>query len=199
MDADDALNRPAIAAALEEEFEEPAEVASTPLSSISFSSDGTRRAFSGPSDGPAAKKPRLSALEEIRMNEERHKQRLAEAEAKQRVDYWLAQGIAVKVMNKQLADGKYYKQKGVVQKVIDRYVGEIKMDESGDVLRLDQEHCETVIPAIGRPVLILNGSHRGEEASLERLNVDAFNATLKLSKNGRILDAVPYEDFSKLA
>jgi DNA/RNA-binding protein KIN17 len=55
---------------------------------------------------------------------------------------WVTTGIAVKVMAKQLAD--YYKQKGVVLSVIDGYVAEVQMNESGDVLRVDQAELETV-------------------------------------------------------
>jgi hypothetical protein len=36
--------------------------------------------------------------------------------------------------------------------VRDGFVGEIKMIESGHVLKLDQEHLETVIPAAGAQV-----------------------------------------------
>jgi hypothetical protein len=35
---------------------------------------------------------------------------------------------------------------GVVVRVIDRYVGEVEMLDDGDVVRVDQTHCETVLP-----------------------------------------------------
>ena len=37
-----------------------------------------------------------------------------------RKDHWLTEGIVVKVMNKKLGGGKYYKAKGVVKEVVDR-------------------------------------------------------------------------------
>ncbi|KAK7242967.1 hypothetical protein RIF29_37749 [Crotalaria pallida] len=52
-------------------------------------------------------------------------------------------------MSKVLAEKGYYKQKGVVRKVIDKYVGEIEMLESKHVLRVDQAELETVIPQVG--------------------------------------------------
>lgn len=58
------------------------------------------------------------------------------------------QRIVVKVVTKRLGD-KYYKEKGVVVDVIDKYVGVIKMLETGHKLKLDQEHLETVIPSPG--------------------------------------------------
>ena len=35
------------------------------------------------------------------------------------------------------------------QEVIDRYMGVVKMLDGGDRIKLDQEHLETVIPALG--------------------------------------------------
>lgn len=55
----------------------------------------------------------------------------------ERVKSWLFENIVVKVMTKSLGD-KYYKQKGVIKKVVDSYGAEIKMIETGDKLKLDQ-------------------------------------------------------------
>ncbi|XLU82560.1 hypothetical protein S245_005980, partial [Arachis hypogaea] len=67
----------------------------------------------------------------------------------------------------------YYKQKGVVRKVIDKYVGEIEILESKHVLRVDQEELETVISQVGA---IKRGAY-----------------------DGRVLKAVEYEDICKIA
>ena len=48
----------------------------------------------------------MSAMEAILMEEFKKKEKL------NRRDYWLCENIIVKVMNKDLADGRYYKQKG---------------------------------------------------------------------------------------
>jgi DNA/RNA-binding protein KIN17 len=37
---------------------------------------------------------------------------------------------------------------GVVEKVVDKFVGEISMLGSGDVIRVDQAQLETVIPQV---------------------------------------------------
>lgn len=50
---------------------------------------------------------------------------------------------------------------GVVERVIDRYVGEVAMLTDGSVVRVDQAHLETVIPSPSGPVLVVNGEHRG--------------------------------------
>ncbi|ONI36522.1 hypothetical protein PRUPE_1G588200 [Prunus persica] len=110
------------------------------------------------------------ALEELMREDEKKKERI------NRKDYWLCEGIIVKVMSKALADKGYYKQKGVVRKVIDKYVGEIEMLESKHVLRVDQAELETVIPQTGCLVKIVNGAYRGSNAKLLAVDTDKFCA-----------------------
>ncbi|XP_073035975.1 KIN17-like protein [Primulina eburnea] len=136
-----------------------------------------------------------SALDELMKEEEKAKER------SNRKDYWLFEGIVVKVMSKALADKGYYKQKGFVRKVIDKYVGEIEMLENKHVLRIDQEELETVIPQIGGLVKIVNGAYRGENARLLAIDTERFCAKVRVEKglyDGRVLKAVEYEDLCKL-
>ena len=55
---------------------------------------------------------------------------------------------------------------------------------------------ETVIPAIGKPVRVVAGPHRGAVAVLLALHLDAFNAQLQL-EDGRVVEGVPYEHICK--
>lgn len=138
----------------------------------------------------------VSVLDELMKEEEKAKER------KNRKDYWLFQGIIVKVMSKGLVDKGYYKQKGVVRKIIDKYCGEIEMLEKKHVLRVDQEELETVLPQIGGLVKIVNGAYRGENARLLAIDTDNFSAKVQIEKgiyDGRVLKAVDYEDICKLA
>lgn len=80
---------------------------------------------------------------------------------------------------------------------MDRYGAVVKLLETNVSLKLDQVHCETVIPAIGRKVKIVNGPYCGQEATLQSINVDKFCATLKLN-TGSVVENVDYEYFSKL-
>ncbi|CAN1152472.1 KIN17-like protein [Linum perenne] len=137
-----------------------------------------------------------SALDELMREEEKVKER------KNRKDYWLFEGIIVKIMSKSLAEKGYYKQKGVVKKVIDKYVGEIEMLESKHRLRVDQVELETVIPQIGGLVKIVNGAYRGCNARLLGVDTDNFCAKVRVEKgiyDGRVLQAIEYEDICKLA
>ncbi|XP_031640033.1 DNA/RNA-binding protein KIN17 [Contarinia nasturtii] len=135
-----------------------------------------------------------SALDEIMKMEETKKEKL------NRKDYWLAEGIVVKIITKSLGE-KFYKQKGVVLEVIDRYAGKIKLLESGDKVKLDQAHCETVIPVAGKLVRVLNGGYRGHKAYLRKIDVDNFCVSIEIAAGplkGRIVQNVQYEDISKL-
>jgi DNA/RNA-binding protein KIN17 len=135
-----------------------------------------------------------SALEEIMEFEEKKK------EQKNRKDYWLAEGIVVKVMTKSLGSD-YYKQKAVVQEVIDKYRAKIKLLESGEKFKIDQEHLETVIPKVDGRVKVLNGAYRDSTAILKSIETSRFSVTLEIEKGqfkGRVISGIPYEDFSKI-
>ena len=60
----------------------------------------------------------------------------------------------MKVLHKKLGD-RFYKKKGVVEAVRDTFTGVVKMIETGDKIKIDQAHLETVIPAIGEYISIL--------------------------------------------
>ncbi|CBZ51602.1 conserved hypothetical protein [Neospora caninum Liverpool] len=89
-------------------------------------------------------------------------------------DWWLKEGCIVKVMHEELGDGRYYKQKGTVLRVEERYAAYVKMLEGGDLIRLDQKMLETVIPNIGGRVRIVLGEWRDHEGKMEGIDMDAF-------------------------
>lgn len=146
--------------------------------------------------GKATMDTRRSAIDDLMKEEEKAKER------SNRKDYWLCPGIVVKVMSKSLAEKGYYKQKGLVKRVIDKYVGEIEMLESKHVLRVDQDELETVIPQIGGLVRIVNGAYRGSNARLLSVDTERFSAKLQVEKglyDGKVLRAIEYEDICKVA
>ena len=85
-----------------------------------------------------------------------------------------------------------------LHQVCRRYTAHVRMTSSGDLLKLDQDDLETVIPAAGGRVLLVNGAWRGESATLLDMNETSFCVRVKLD-TGRVLDAVEYEDVCKLA
>lgn len=105
----------------------------------------------------------------------------------------------VKLVTKQLGPD-FYKAKGTVLRVKDNYLADVRL-VSGDVVRVDQQHLETVIPSVGREMLVVNGAYRGSKTVLEEVLVKHFMVRLRVKegvRNGRIIE-VPYEDASKLA
>lgn len=135
-----------------------------------------------------------SALDDIMKMEETKKEKL------NRKDYWLTEGIVVKIITKSLGE-KFYKQKGVVTDVIDKYAGKVKLLDSGNKVKLDQAHCETVIPVVGKLVKVLNGGYRGYTAYLKEIDVDKYCVSIEIASGplkGRIVHNVQYEDISKL-
>jgi len=89
----------------------------------------------------------------------------AAAKAAPPADAWLSKGIIVKILNKKVAKGKYYKKKGEVVAIHDHYVGTVQL--SSAKIKIDQDDLETVIPAIGRQVCVLQGRHRGQRGTLK--------------------------------
>lgn len=122
-------------------------VAKQHATSSSSSGSGSGLAVpSGSGNGRIA--PVLSAMEQLMLEEERRKaQQLQTMDKQERKDYWLHVGIVVKVLNKRVAEGRYYKEKGTVERVVDRYVAEVRLAD-GVRLRLDQQDLETVIPKV---------------------------------------------------
>ncbi|XP_047111489.1 DNA/RNA-binding protein KIN17 [Schistocerca piceifrons] len=139
-------------------------------------------------------KAKASALDAIINEEEAKKEKL------NRKDYWLTKDIVVKIITKSLGD-KYYKKKGVIVEVIDKYVAVVSVFETGHKLKLDQAHLETVIPAVGRKVKVVNGAYRGCEAVLKHLDEKNFCVSVEVASGplkGRIVEGVQYEDISKI-
>ncbi|XP_017552407.2 DNA/RNA-binding protein KIN17 isoform X1 [Pygocentrus nattereri] len=138
-------------------------------------------------------KKKKSALDEI-MEMEAQKKSL-------RSDNWIRPDIVVKVITKRLGE-KYHKKKAVIREVQDKYTAMVKMIDSDDKLKLDQSHLETVIPAPGKRVVIVNGQYRDAEAILEGINEKNFSATLIIDSGhmkGKRVEGIAYEDFSKQA
>ncbi|NWH84894.1 KIN17 protein, partial [Aegithalos caudatus] len=146
------------------------------------------------SSGQPKEKKKKSALDEIMEHEEEKKK------TSQR-DYWLQPEIIVKIVTKKLGE-EYHRKKAVVKEVIDKYTAVVRVIDSGHKLKLDQTHLETVIPAPGKKVMVLNGEYRGNEGILESINEKRFSVTITIGsgplKGCRVKD-IQYEDVSKLA
>lgn len=159
---------------------------------IKESSEGSVSNFDTKSKKGESRK--RSALDEIMATEE------SKREKSNRKDYWITENVVVKVMTKSLSD-KYYKEKGVIKEVRNKYTAIVKMIETGHKLKLDQQHLETVLPAIGKLVKVVNGAYRGETATLLAINEHKYCAEIEIASGllkGRKVNNVEYEDICKL-
>ncbi|CAI5636405.1 unnamed protein product [Oreochromis niloticus] len=145
------------------------------LKAASSSSSTSVKRKDSSSDSRGGEKKKKSALEEIIEMEKKKQQQQQPV----KTDYWLQPNIIVKVITKRLGE-KYHKKKAVIMEVRDKYTAVVKMIDSGDKLKLDQNHLETVIPAPGKRVLILNGPYRDVEALLDGIDEKNFSAALTL-------------------
>ena len=68
----------------------------------------------------------------------------------------------------------------MVIRVENHYQAIIKMLDTNDKLRIDQVHVETVIPAIGKKVLVVNGAYRSQQARLEEIHQETFSVDITL-------------------
>ncbi|POM72762.1 DNA/RNA-binding protein Kin17, conserved domain containing hypothetical protein [Phytophthora palmivora] len=168
-----------------------------------FEKEGREKKESGSESQQSNKRQAVDAIMEEEERRRKKKDRQLEEESKrQRKENWVTTGIVVKVTNKRVGDGQYYKCKGVVKDVEDKFCARVELLDSGDVLRLDQDDLETVIPKPGRKVKIVNGLGRGCIAKLLDISVDDFCARIRIdsgSYRGEILDRVEYEDICRLA
>ena len=139
-------------------------------------------------------KRKIVALEEI-MEEEIKNKRLKELSDPAMENAWLQEDIMVKIMTKSLGD-RYYKKKGRVVEVIDDFAALVELKDSSAKVKVDQDDLETVVPSVGRSVLVLWGKYVGERPELTNIDTKTFQAELKL-KSGKLI-RLPYEQFSKL-
>ena len=71
--------------------------------------------------------------------------------------------------------------------------------DGGDIVRIDQDDLETVVPKEGKEVRILNGRGKGRRAKVLDLDKKRYKATLKVLDDGKYLKNVDFDDFSKIA
>jgi len=181
------------------------------LNPLTASLAGAKRKTKADEDASDTKKKKpMSAMEEIMLEESRRKEekerekREKEEKLKNADDDdrpWLHKGIVVKLTTKRLGE-KFHKKKAVVKEVMeDKFTALVKLIDSGEKVKIDQAHVETVIPAIGKGVLMVRGAHSGCEGVLTELVEDEFCCSVRLETGksvGKTVRNIPYENLSKL-
>lgn len=120
---------------------------------------------------------------------ERHKSKLSKDDGNK--EGWLREGLMVKIITKSLGD-KYYKSKGIIQSVENsKFVGKIKLkspeEVENHVIKTDQEYLETVIPAMGKQVVILWGKYKNMKGVVYKLHIENYSIDVKLDKDDTIV------------
>ncbi|XP_011497006.1 PREDICTED: DNA/RNA-binding protein KIN17 [Ceratosolen solmsi marchali] len=115
---------------------------------------------------------------------------------------WLRVGLSVKIISKSHGE-KYYNAKGVVQELKDlnKFVGKIKLKSPNnvkeDLIMIDQKCLETVIPSIGREVMVLWGKYSDKIAIIKNLRINDFCVDIELKNERKLLKKIPYEQVCK--
>ena len=143
--------------------------------------------------------------EETPKSKKQRKSDLGTTEKVNETTTWLYRGIVVRIIDQDLADGKYFRRKAVVDKVIADHTAELtvlepkegKGDEiTGDILQMDQDDLETVVPKqTGVKVRILRGPYRFKKAKLKKLDKAKYTAELKVDDTYVTLD---FADFAQI-
>mmetsp|Transcript_30012 Transcript_30012/g.45263 ORF Transcript_30012/g.45263 Transcript_30012/m.45263 type:complete len:470 (-) Transcript_30012:72-1481(-) len=120
-----------------------------------------------------------------------------------RKENWIRRDIIVRIISKKLRSGKYYKQKGVILKVMNKFTAQVELLDSKNAattIEVDQDDLETVIPkkenSGEEEVCILNGrGGRGALARVVSLDKERYEGVLRLESSGRVVKGVKFEDF----
>ncbi|CAI2726590.1 unnamed protein product [Schistosoma spindalis] len=138
---------------------------------------------------------RRRALDELMEKEEAFKDK------RNRRDYWMTEGIEVKLINRKLPDDLRWRH-ATVLKMLDNYTAIVRTVECHTKIKVDQNHVQTVIPEPSSTVLIVNGAYRGEYATLEQVfkekNVCEITVMTGLCM-GRLVKNVSLDDICKLS
>ena len=138
-----------------------------------------------------------TAIEEI-IEEELKEKEIKEMRRREKQEIpWLIENIVIRITSKALGD-KYYQQKAEIIQVVNKFKAIVKLIQDSSKIQVDQNQIETVIPAIGKQVIVLRGKYKGEKAILDSLDVENFSAKIKLCDNNGLTVSLPYEHFSKM-
>jgi DNA/RNA-binding protein KIN17 len=147
---------------------------------------------------PAAKRARHEAMEDTK---------------EPRSIMWMCESLVVKIKNKTVGNGIYYKKKARILKCnVDALTADVRVLDStrnssdtvaGTKIRISQHDLETVIPKPNMPdgrskVMLLRGKYRGMLGNLVALNLKKFSCNVELEDNNEIIHNIEYEDVSKV-
>jgi hypothetical protein len=106
---------------------------------------------------------------------------------------WINQHIRVKVVSESFGRGKYYLQKVNILDVVAPGVCNCEADNGKLLEGLKDRQLQTVIPKVGKTVLILSGGDKGRRAKVMERNSKKGEAVVQIMGEPGV-DRYPYED-----
>merc|ERR1712228_995847 len=110
-------------------------------------------------------------------------------ERKRRRIKWICNGLKVRCIK----NGKYFRQKGIVNDVIDEYRFCVQMVNDNHLLELEEDEVETVVPKKGSLVMILRGKYKKERGCILIKHKKKQYASVQLEDNLSIIQC-DYDD-----
>ena len=118
---------------------------------------------------------------------------------------WMCEGLVVKIKNKTVGGGAFYKKKARISNCNrTALTADVRVIDVGTKIRIHQKDLETVIPKPNLSnersrVMLLQGDHRGLTGTLIVLHVDSFNCDVELDDGTqKKICGIEYEDVSKV-
>ena len=123
---------------------------------------------------------------------------------------WLCPSLVVRVLSRSLLGGAVYRHKAAVLAVsADGGVATLSMLSSAQspssppspalIVDCPRHELESVIPALGQPVLLVRGVRKGCRATLLRLSDDQSSCSVRVEGQGELLDGVALDAVCKLS
>lgn len=111
---------------------------------------------------------------------------------------WVAPGIRVRVVSKVVRDGRLYNLKAVVQDVTGVSTFTLFTDDRELLDDLAEKDIETLIPPLGRDVMVLAADHRGEVGKLVERDKRRNRVVVQLASTPVLL-TLTQDEVSELA
>eukprot|EP00656_Telonema_subtile_P018203 TRINITY_DN19810_c0_g1_i3.p1 TRINITY_DN19810_c0_g1~~TRINITY_DN19810_c0_g1_i3.p1 ORF type:complete len:396 (-),score=71.34 TRINITY_DN19810_c0_g1_i3:35-1222(-) len=119
-----------------------------------------------------------------------------------RHEMWVKKHMVVKIVWKEAPPG-WYKRKGQVVAVDSTHcLARIQQppaegETEGKILEVQQQYLETVIPIVGKPIMVCTGVHRGARGTVDSINEKDFCLSVKLRDSGEIVSDLSYDAVCK--
>merc|ERR1712142_425206 len=109
---------------------------------------------------------------------------------------WILPNISVKIITKDLGDN-FYKKKGKILSVENEFEAIVQMFKTNTKIKIDQSLIETIIPAIGRKIVVLTGKYRGRFGKLKAIQAELGTLSVDLDatfdKSAKFLTGLKYD------